>query len=1081
MLSHVQRSCNQGIYGKSASAAASDDRKHVTVVVAIQGSGTDNQSQLSASADIPVEGLYMTYSEPRQPAVSIDSSSAGGTDCISQEELQDYLAGWSDDFESARIENHLAGCSGCEQVLRRLEVRSDTLVQSLQSTAVESSGPAAEPTDIDDADPVVSAAVARSKELMDAAPGPSELQRPSAVRLPGQQLGVYELLRPLGRGGMGAVYLASHSQLHRQVAIKLLPVISANDADVRARFQREIRIIGRLNHPSIVAATDADEIDGTQFLVMEYVPGMDLSRLARLLGRIPMPEACELMRQVALGLSCAHADGVVHRDVKPSNLMLDESGQVKILDFGLAQLSFWDEASVDLTTVGQLMGTLDYMAPEQAEFAGGVDYRADLYSLGATLFRLLCGRPPLAAAPNQSPLEKLRLLANHLPPKLDTLCPDAPAELVMLVTSLLAHSPQDRPASAAHAAEQLAPFAQSADLVGLLGQARDAEARLPQTPGDDGLPPGLSEHQQAEVQGSGGGSSSVRRWIMAAAALPLMILAGILIKLESDKGQLVIESEVADVSVRIVRDQKPVDEFSIQHGATATRLRAGQYEVVIDGPSDGLTIENGQFTLQNGATVVARIRLNAAAEAATKSYTGGHTESPPANAEPELLYEGNSLSEWLDLLRRERSANGLKSAFVACQALVSPQTSDQITRVLLKTIPGLDGTLNLDPGQTGQGNTIDGFAAEVLRRANPGPAYYQLWVREFESAEEPWQQRLWSYLYYEDYQDAATIEPFVVWAERYVSSPSSQPVIADSGYEKAADALRLIADAAEGDSARIQRILSALKSSPLGPEWWLSQPLVSSDDVFDDAFDAAGRDVFDAVGGRKEKETDLWPPAWKAAIVQTAIQVLEDWEADRTLLAQACMILANGADLSQEQQSRVVVAANRHLVKICTDEQALMEVLLTGDNFSRLATPHLRPPYQSRTRFSSFKHQSATYLVLKLLDVFQTIQEFNGVQEGLRAAVKLTSGTNQILKQQLQEPAAGGFPGSEMGGMGGFGSPSLALAWPELIPVKTIEGVWSGQQIWGAHKPTPRDWLMFCIVRHPILKEDIPEPPMLVP
>jgi serine/threonine protein kinase len=175
----------------------------------------------------------------------------------------------------------------------------------------------------------------------------------------------------------------------------------------------------------------------------------------------------------------------VHRDVKPSNLMLDETGRIRILDFGLAQLSYWDEASIELTSVGQLMGTLDYMAPEQAELCGGVDYRADLYAIGATLFRLLCGRPPLAAVPNQSPLEKLRLLSNHQPPKLDTLCPDAPPQLVKLAASLLARSTQDRPASAAHVAEELAEFTESANLVTLLQRAREKEVQSPELIGSE--------------------------------------------------------------------------------------------------------------------------------------------------------------------------------------------------------------------------------------------------------------------------------------------------------------------------------------------------------------------------------------------------------------------------------------------------------------------------------------------------------------------------------------------------------------------------------------------------------------------
>ncbi len=147
------------------------------------------------------------------------------------------------------------------------------------------------------------------------------------------------------------------------------------------------------------------------------------------MGPLPFQEACKVAHAVALGLAYAHAEGIVHRDIKPSNLMLSRSGQVKILDFGLAQTELWEEASAELTTVGQLMGTLDYMAPEQAEKANGVDYRADLYSLGATLFRLLVGRAPLAATPNLSPLAKLRLLATSDPPSLGVLRPDLPKRL----------------------------------------------------------------------------------------------------------------------------------------------------------------------------------------------------------------------------------------------------------------------------------------------------------------------------------------------------------------------------------------------------------------------------------------------------------------------------------------------------------------------------------------------------------------------------------------------------------------------------------------------------------------------------
>ncbi|MBL8810970.1 MAG: protein kinase [Planctomycetaceae bacterium] len=546
-------------------------------------------------------------------------------ECPSSERLKHYLSGWLSDGDAEQLEQHLHACEHCESAMRQLDVHQETLLQSLQATMVQEPGLLAASAVLamngspdSPADPskggsdVIDEALSKARRLLDTPLEAENDPKPVAWHPTHRDFGCYELLRPLGRGGMGAVYLARHRQLGKQVAIKLLPVMSAEDSDVRTRFDREIRVVGRLNHPSIVAATDAGEIEGTQFLVMEYVPGLDLSRLARLMGRLPVAEACELIRQASLGLSCAHAEGVVHRDIKPSNLMLDDLGRIRILDFGLAQWTVWDEASVDLTTVGQLMGTLDYMAPEQAEAIGAVDYRADLYALGATLFRLLCGRAPLAAAPNQSPLEKLRLLSNHQPPKLSTLCPEAPEELVKLVASLLSRSPSDRPASAAHVAEQLAPFAEGAKLVELLQQAKEKAAASPELLKRTALyeppfPGSAVPMSPPEPAASSGGRFKTLRRLLLAASLPLMIVAGILIKLELNKGQLIIESDVDNVNVKVLKDGKPVDGIQVNHGTTSTRLYADNYEITIDGPSDGLIIDHDKFTLKNGETVVARI------------------------------------------------------------------------------------------------------------------------------------------------------------------------------------------------------------------------------------------------------------------------------------------------------------------------------------------------------------------------------------------------------------------------------------------------------------------------------------------
>jgi serine/threonine protein kinase len=264
---------------------------------------------------------------------------------------------------------------------------------------------------------------------------------------------------------------------------------------------------------------------------------------------------------------------MVHRDIKPSNVMLDKEGSIKLLDFGLVMLDRWDGVSSELTTIGQFLGTLDYMAPEQAERCGAVDYRADLYSLGATLFRLLCGRAPLAASPNQSPLEKLRLLANHRPPSLKTLCPEAPKELVSLVDQLLSTNPNHRPPSAAHVAEQLGQLAEGADLKSLLTPwpiEPAPSSSIPTYP--------LLQHAKTPIlhhspPGPPDNPNS-RRWLAVAASLPFLLFAGYMIILETNKGQLVIDSEVADVQVKILRNGEPVKDLSIQTGSTSTRLAA---------------------------------------------------------------------------------------------------------------------------------------------------------------------------------------------------------------------------------------------------------------------------------------------------------------------------------------------------------------------------------------------------------------------------------------------------------------------------------------------------------------------------
>src|SRR5512132_3537224 len=215
----------------------------------------------------------------------------------------------------------------------------------------------------------------------------------------GVRLGPYEILAPLGAGGMGEVYRARDTRLEREVAVKVLPAAAREDREARERFRREALALSRLNHPNIEMVLDLGEDAGTDYLVLELVPGESLAqRVSR--GRVPEREAAEIGAQVAEALAEAHERGVMHRDLKPANVMLTPKGRAKVLDFGLAKFSQQpsDETqTMGLTRVGTTTGTPAYMAPEQL-LGEAIDPRADLYALGVVLYELTTGQRPFRAA-----------------------------------------------------------------------------------------------------------------------------------------------------------------------------------------------------------------------------------------------------------------------------------------------------------------------------------------------------------------------------------------------------------------------------------------------------------------------------------------------------------------------------------------------------------------------------------------------------------------------------------------------------------------------------------------------------------
>lgn len=293
----------------------------------------------------------------------------------------------------------------------------------------------------------------------DGTDSPGSSSNPLRLLLAGSTLGPYRILGKLGEGGMGAVYKARHQHLDKIVALKVLSAAVTNRTDAIARFKREMKAVGKLEHPYIVRAMDAGEVAGLNYLAMEFVEGSDLRKLVRDQGPLSVAQACKVIRQAAQALSAAHAAGLVHRDVKPSNLLMTKRGQIKLLDLGLARLAGDATTSgADLTTVGQAFGTPDYMAPEQWEDTHSADARSDLYALGCTLFFLLTGLAPYGNTTHPSMMNKM---TGHLVgpvPDLQTARQDIPEEIATIFQKLMAKNPSERYQTAAELVGVLTPF-----------------------------------------------------------------------------------------------------------------------------------------------------------------------------------------------------------------------------------------------------------------------------------------------------------------------------------------------------------------------------------------------------------------------------------------------------------------------------------------------------------------------------------------------------------------------------------------------------------------------------------------------
>ena len=403
----------------------------------------------------------------------------------SDQTLSSFGLGKLDDLTAQAVQKHLEDCSNCQK--RVMEMSSDSFLDRVRGARAGQSA-------FGSSQPDGTRSHNQSPPLP---PPPADTLPPGFAENPD-----YEIKKELGRGGMGVVYLAHNKLMGREEVLKVMSRQIMEKPGVLDRFLREIRAVAKLRHANIVTAFAATRVGESIVFSMEHVEGLDLSKMVKAKGQLPVAHACNFIYQAALGLQHAHEEGLVHRDIKPHNLMLSRKGDkatVKVLDFGLARVTREEKIDGGLTLEGQALGTPDYIAPEQILDAPNADIRADIYSLGATLYYLLTGRPPFKA---NSLYDIYQAHISREADPLNFVRPEVPSELAALVAKMMAKDPTRRFQTPGEVAEALKPFFRRGSLElksrrpevshsnqTVAIQSSDRRVALPtSTPTDDGRP-----------------------------------------------------------------------------------------------------------------------------------------------------------------------------------------------------------------------------------------------------------------------------------------------------------------------------------------------------------------------------------------------------------------------------------------------------------------------------------------------------------------------------------------------------------------------------------------------------------------